>query len=152
MEWTDADYERMSWHDNHVHGLQIEADDDGTGRLILDLDYIVEWLCPVDGAYSFRVAPATLTFNRVFGLKIELDWATVQAGMTPFSISQISREKREHPSGYEDWLWSIGVNWPEGFISFIGTGFHQRLRSEPIITQAQHLEPGQRKSLPFTST
>jgi hypothetical protein len=31
-EWTEADYDRMSWHDNHVYGLQIEAGEHGTGR------------------------------------------------------------------------------------------------------------------------
>ena len=146
MQWTEANFDEMCWHDNHVHALRIEEGEHGTGQLTLDIDYIVEWLCPQDGNFSFRVAPATLTFHDVFALKIHVDWASVQAGMRPFSIDGIEREKREHPSGHVDWSWTIRVNWPEGFISFTGTRFTQVLRSEPIATQSQSLEPAQRKS------
>src|SRR3954453_15969941 len=32
--WTEADFEQMSWHDNHVHALQIESGGEhGTGTL-----------------------------------------------------------------------------------------------------------------------
>ena len=142
-EWTEADYERMSWHDNHVHGLSVEEREHGTGLLILDLDYILEWLPGTLGVCTFRIAPATLTFRDVFDLKIDLDWAKVSAGMTPFSISQIHREARRH-----DFLWKIDVNWPSGSITFSGTGFHQRLRAEPMVTGSQSLEPDERRSLP----
>lgn len=30
-EWTEADYPTVSWHDNHVHGLQIRAGEHGSG-------------------------------------------------------------------------------------------------------------------------
>jgi len=133
--WTEADFESLSWHDNHVHGLQIEVanPDHGTGHLILDLDHILEWLAPIEGRYRFRVAPATLTFLDVFGLRIDLDWAAVTAGMIPFSIGQIRREKAEYPGGFT-WNWMIVVNWPKGAITFSGTKFTQVLRGEPIIT------------------
>ena len=144
-EWTEADYEQMSWHDNHVHGLQIEdGGEHGTGVLILDIDYIVEWLRGTLGLCSFRIAPATLTFHEVFGLKIDLDWAKVSAGMTPFSISQIHREQRRH-----DWLWTIDVNWPSGSITFSGSRYHQTLRAEPIVTQSQVLERDERRYHPI---
>ena len=139
--WTDADFESMSWHDTHVHGLQIEGGGEhGTGTFVLDLDYIVEWLPPIEGVFQFRLAPATLTFHNVFGLKIELDW--VGAAMTPFSISAIGRKKLQHDS----WAWSIGVNWPEGFITFESTGFTQVLRAAVITKFEQCLEPEERSS------
>lgn len=144
--WTDANFEALSWHDNHVHGLRIEIanEDHGTGTLILDLDHILEWLPPVDGFFRFRVAPATLTFHEVFGLKVDLDWAAATAGMTPFSISQISREKVEYQTGYTRWRWAIGVNWPEGIITFEGQGFRQELRGEPVIVADPCLPANQR--------
>lgn len=142
--WTDKDYDEMSWHDNHVHGLQVEGGGEhGTGSLHLDLDYIVEWLPPVDGSFRWRIAPAILTFHDVFALKIELDW--VGAGMTPFSISGIGREKREFAHGGFTWFWSIGVNWPEGFLSFESTGFTKTLRGPAISTSEQLLDSKQRK-------
>lgn len=82
----------MPWHNKDVHAIQVEGcGDHRTGTLILDLDYIAEWLPTVNGALSSRLAPATLTFVNVFALKIDLDW--VGAGMTPFSIGGIGREK-----------------------------------------------------------
>jgi hypothetical protein len=137
--WTDADFDELSWHDNYVHGIQVEGGGEfGTGTLILDLDYILEWLRPSGQLFEFRIAPASLTFHDVFALKIDLDW--IGAAMSPFSISQISRQKLPH----ESWSWSIGVNWPEGTITFEATGFTQMLRSEPLIKREQHLEANER--------
>jgi hypothetical protein len=139
--WTEADFERMSWHDTHVHGLQIEGGgQNGTGTFALDLDYIVEWLPPIEGAFQFRLAPATLIFYDVFALKIDLNW--VGAAMTPFSMSSIGRKKLAHDS----WAWSIGVNWPEGFITFESTRFTQVLRAPLITKSEQYLEPEERLS------
>ena len=95
--WSTADFERMSWHDCHVHGLSIRDGQHGAGELELDLDYIVEWCCHDDGSCDFRVAPALLTFHEVVGLRIEIDYAAVQAGMAPFSLDRIERELIAYP-------------------------------------------------------
>lgn len=139
--WTEADFEQMSWHDNHVHALQVESGGEhGTGTLTLDLDYIAEWLPPVDGFFRFRLAPATLIFYNVFALKIELDW--IGMAMAPFSISGIGRETLAHDA----WSWSIGINCPEGFIAFESTGFTQVLRAPLVTKNEQCLEPHERTS------
>jgi hypothetical protein len=138
-EWTEEDFESLSWHDNHVHGLRIEGGgEQGTGALSLDLDYIVEWLATPGGSYRFRIAPATLRFHDVFGLKVEIDWNG--GAMCPFSISGISRHRLEHDS----WAWSIAVNWPRGFITFESIGFTQVLRAPAITKSTQCLEPHER--------
>jgi hypothetical protein len=62
--------------------------------------------------------------------------------MTPFSISSISREKLDYPKA---WRWSIGVNWPEGFITFESSGFTQMAWGKVVETHRQHLEPRERK-------
>lgn len=72
--WTNADFERLSWHDNHVHGLRIVEGEHGSGELVLDIDHIVEWLPPVEGSCRFLLAPATLTFHEVYDLRIEIDY------------------------------------------------------------------------------
>ena len=138
-EWSEEDFESLSWHDNHVHAWRIEGGGDhGTGELILDLDYIVEWLPTPGGAYRFRIAPATLTFHHVFGLKVEIDWSG--AAMAPFSIGGITRKRLAH----ESWAWSIGVNWPRGIITFESIGFTQVLRAPAITKSEQCLEPRER--------
>ena len=48
--WSDSQFSEMSWHDNHVHALRIVEDVHGAGQLVLDLDYILEWMkCEGDG-------------------------------------------------------------------------------------------------------
>ena len=63
--WTDADFERMSWHDNHVHAIRFVEGQNGEGELVLDIDYILEWQKADGAAFLFRVQPATLVFHGV---------------------------------------------------------------------------------------
>jgi hypothetical protein len=137
--WSEADYDSLSWHDNHVYGLEIQEGEHGTGELILHLDHIVEWLPPVDGACSFRIAPAILSFREVSGLKLALDYFNVSAAMTPFSIGEIVREAITYATGYHSYRWSISINWPEGLITFEAPGFTQRLLAAPVISSDQFL-------------
>jgi hypothetical protein len=60
--WTDADFESMGWHDNAIHAFACEPALPYPGRLLVDLDYIVEWVNPVapETRFSFWVCPATL--------------------------------------------------------------------------------------------
>ena len=136
MRWTEADFKTMSWHDNHVHALEIHAGDEeaGTGTLVLHLGYILEWLLQPDRTYHFRIAPAVLTFHGVFGLRVDIDYAGVQAATIPFSISGIGREPLPHGD-----RWEIGINWPEGVIAFNATGFVQELVGDAVVTDHQRL-------------
>lgn len=138
-DWSDADYDLLSWHDNHVHGVELHEGEHGTGTLILHLDYILEWLPPINGGYSFRIAPAILSFHEVSGLKFELDYLSVSAGMTPFSIGHIAREAVMSATGNTSYRWSISINWPEGFITFHAPAFTQRLLALPVVSSAQVL-------------
>ncbi len=56
--WTDADFDRMGWHDATVHALAFEESDD-QASLLIDLDYIVRWIEPQPPSryFSFLVAP-----------------------------------------------------------------------------------------------
>src|SRR4030095_8811290 len=67
--YTEVDFERLSWHDCHIWRLDFLAGDsdegDWTSDLLLGVDFIVEWLCGVDGSTKFKIAPATLAFHGV---------------------------------------------------------------------------------------
>jgi hypothetical protein len=140
--WTDKDFETMSWHDNHVHGLGFRSGEYAMGVLTLDLDYILEWLCPVaGGTVQFRIAPATLTFHAVTGLQVNIDYASATAATGPFSMSGIRREPRPE---LQICHWIIDVNWPAGSISFDATGFTQTLWGRSVVHPEQVLAPGQR--------
>jgi len=95
--WSDRQFGEMSWHDNHVHSLRIIEREHGAGDLVLDLDYILEWVTCEDDNCEFRIVPAILTFNGVTNLRVSLDYATPTAALGPFSIHTIQRrtERRE---------------------------------------------------------
>jgi hypothetical protein len=120
--WDESQFDQMSWHDNHVHGLRVRAGDDLGGQLELDIDYILEWLSSGDAAsgFRFRIAPATLTFRKVYDLQIEIDYRTVGAVLVPFSIAEV--ERLPEP-GTDLSRWTIRLNWPHGQLSFAAAGF-----------------------------
>lgn len=146
QQWTTADFDKLSWHDCHIHGFRLTQinEEQGTAELEFDIDFIVEWLCAVDGALRFRIAPATLTFHDVFGLRVELDYAKPTAGMVPFSIDGICRELLSYPPDRTSFHWRLPVNWPHGEITFDSPGFTQVLRREPDVYDAQHLTASER--------
>lgn len=143
--WTDADFDAMSWHDNHVHALEIRSGDHSAGELLLGLGYILEWLPPVQGVHTFRIAPAVLHFRDVIDLSIQLDYATPSAALTPFSISSITKDVHAFPTRGHTYRWKIDVNWPEGSITFLASGYSQSLTGPAVVTPEQFLSLAQRR-------
>lgn len=140
--WTEADFDSLGWHDVHVHGLRVLDGEFGAGQLWLDLDYILDWICPADGSGNcrFRIAPAVLRFREVTSLRLELDYATPQSAMGPFSLAGIERESISYGEGHTSFRWTIDVNWPTGRITFESPGFGQQLTGAAVETDSQFLE------------
>jgi len=147
QEWSTKDFEAMSWHDVHVHGFRIVENpgESGTAELILDIDYILEWLSG-DAGFSFIVAQASLQFHEVFGLKLMLDYVQPSAGMCAFSLAGIQRELVTYPTGHTSYNWRLAVNWPTGEMTFSSPGYTQRLVGQPRTQAAQSLDPAERNA------
>ena len=124
--WTDADFDAMGWHDNAVHAVALEPAPSDPGRLLLDIDYIVEWVPPEASAatLSFWICPATLVFDHAWDLTTDID---LHGWSFQLFLNAIERSgPDEH--GYFDWTlagdhFTIGLNAP---------GFTQYLRHAPI--------------------
>ena len=144
--WTQLDFDRMSWHDNHVHALRLVEGQNGEGELILDIDHILEWLDSA-GGLRFRIQPATLTFHGVMFPRISIDYAAATAAFGPFMIDGIERrvESRER---YEAQLWRLPISWPGGEIEFESRGFTQRADGVALVTSSQCLTPAERRRAP----
>ena len=138
--WTDAQFDTMSWHDNHVHALRIVKTENGEGDLILDVDHILEWIKDTQNAFQFRILPVTLTFHGVMFLRFSLDCATPTAAFGPFMIHEIER-RSEQRERYVAQLWKLSVSWPVGELAFEARGFTQRGFGEPILSAGQCLDP-----------
>jgi hypothetical protein len=139
-------FESHNWHDNAIHGIQIEQNENGCdGSLILDIDYIAEWCSEENEAYSFKVAPADLIFHEVTDLVISIDYAIASAALQPMTIHEIQRNEYVYPNGQLAFSWVIQINWPSySFIKFTSCGFTQKLRKKPKSTGAQYLSKVER--------
>ena len=135
----------LSWHDVHVHGFHLEnfKQDNGSADLVLDIDYILKW-DKQGSEFIFTVCRAELRFHDVFGLKMNIDYATPTAGMSPFSIDGIEREKLEYKTGYTSYRWRIPINWPSGLLEFEAPSFTQILAGKPHEQPKQVLLAGNR--------
>ena len=140
--WTDADFDRLSWHDCHVHAVRVVAGEYGAGELEFDLDFIADWRCDEQGA-SFVLLPSLLRFREVTGLRMTLDWLAATAALGPFSLNRIERrvEPRER---YVATLWRLVVNWPAGDIEFEAAGFTQQPWGRAVVSRQQVLAQAER--------
>lgn len=155
---TEADFERLSWHDDTIYGLSFEVGDPERNQwhsdLVFDIDHIVEWLRDQagreTGRFRFRVAPATLTFHGVTDLTIDVDWGDSghRTALHEVSIDAVTREPVENQKICLDrpyYRWRIALNWPRGGeIAFGASGFTQSLRAEPLLRDQQKLSSAER--------
>lgn len=141
--WTELEFNEMSWHDNHVHGMSLSEGEHGSGTVTFDIDYIVEWIKQESGDIGFRIAPASLIFHEVTNLEIHVDYSKLSAALVPFSLDSITRTE-EKRARYTATVWKLKLNWPEGFISFEASGYLQVLRMDPIVTTQQLLNKEER--------
>jgi hypothetical protein len=141
-QWSAADFDAMSWHDCHVHGLRISEGEHGTGELELDIDYIAEWRRDKE-RLSFVLVPSMLRFHGVCGLRVALDWLGPCAALGPFSLDRIERTV-EQRANYTATLWRLGVNWPAGSLEFEATGFTQEAWGNAVVSGNQVLTRSER--------
>lgn len=146
--WHTEDFDVMSWHDVHVHGIRFASfnETEGAAELVLDIDYILKWEKSAD-QFLFTICRAELTFHDAFNLKLELDYATPTAGMCPFAIDGIHREPLVLPTGYKSYRWRVDINWPRGWLEFEAPSFTQTLLGNPVVkVGAQSLSSEERAS------
>lgn len=146
--WTEADFDVMGWHDAAVHGVATRPEDDHTGRLLVDLDYIVEWVPPSDGEtnFSFWIVPATLVFEHAWDLTLQIDLLG-SAGLE-LQLDAIIRTPGR-PVGSAS-IWTLeGHNFT---LAVTSEGYRQHLRKAPIWSPIQRLDATQRGGISFDET
>jgi len=132
------------WHDNLIYAIRFDIGEpekqDWRSDLVLDIDFIAEWLCEGSGKARFRVAPATLTFHDVADLQISIDHGDSEGrtAMSELSIDRVTRSRLARP--FEFWRWTIHLNSPPGGkITFCASGYSQMLRADPRVISEQRL-------------
>ena len=122
MIYTEADFDRLSWHDCHIWGIELRAGDADDGDWTSDLALDIDW-----GRLGSQVS------------------------LHPASIGDVERERLRNQKVYLDrpyYSWRIRLNWPDSSeIVFGAVGFTQTLRAEPVLTEKQCLSLGTRSRL-----
>jgi len=120
--WTDADFEKMGWHDCRIYKIRL------TDKLELDIDYILQWNKPdIEGLpFTFWVAPATLVFKNINDIQFEIDTAFDEA----VEIEDIELNKSDNKI---QWI----IITQQGDIEFTADGFTQWIRQEPFFQFGQ---------------
>jgi len=141
--YTEADFGSMDWHDCHVHAIAFEPLPDSPGRLLLDIDYLVEWLRPdpASRGLAFMVSPATLVFDRAWDLVTNIDLSGWGFQLSILEVERAGPGER----GFSTWnltgdLFELSIN---------SRGFTQYLRREPIFCDGQRLSVEERGGLSF---
>jgi hypothetical protein len=155
--WTETAFDQLSWHDCHLWGIESRTGDpdegDWTADVVLNIDYIVEWLCGIDQSVRFRVAPATLVFHGVTDLRLTVDWGRsgFQVAPSQVFINRITREAVVNQKVHLDrpyYRWVVELHAPtNGSIEFGAVGFTQKLLAEAIVSERQHLSLRERNRL-----
>lgn len=151
------EYDAFRWHDNLIYALHLDTADPARGvwrsDLVLDIDYIAEWICGTDGNAQFRVAPATLVFHDVTDLRIAVNLGNVgrRRALNELSVGAITRVPTPAQGAvgpFPYFLWRIELNSPPGGeIEFGASGFTQTLRAEPELRDEQRLPASVRPHL-----
>lgn len=149
--WTARDFETMGWHDNHIHAFGFEQcdEDDALYDLLLDIDYIVEWVHFPPGARTFHfwICPATLVFHQVVSLEVHhSDLLNFIDEMQIMEDLERDDEQALLVGSERTWQWDVGP------FSFRASGFTQYLRRPPIFSSDQRLSEEARGPLSLART
>jgi hypothetical protein len=146
MEPESAASEDLAWrwHDNVIYGLAFDRgepdENDWRSDLVLDIDFIAEWLGGAAGELRFRVAPATLIFHQVTDFAISADQGDSggRNAIFEWSIDRVDRVRLDRTFDY--WRWTIHLHAPPGgYIAFCASGFTQNQKAQAILAAEQRL-------------
>jgi hypothetical protein len=142
--WTEADFEKMGWHDCKLYGI---AFNDEKFEMAFDIDYIIEWVRQTNGSsYKFWVSPVTLIFKNVYNLEVNVTSLN-------FTIQDISRRNPSIPKNAKHINENVEYDWTielaEGEINFNSVGYTQYSRTPPVLLDEQHINPNERGGISF---
>lgn len=131
--YSVEDFDVLGFHDCCVHGIRWDS---ASYALIIDLDYIVQWI-ENNGSYEFWVAPAELYFAYSSEVKISLDWTRMTMECPIQDVHK--HECRMTPNESEEYHWEIEFANPYGAIELWSGDFELRIQAEPVLSKTQRL-------------
>jgi hypothetical protein len=131
--WTDEDFDIMGWHDSRLYSFSMPNE---KFEFALDIDYIFKWEKSGDQYLGFWVSASDIVFHNVSDFRIEIDQGQA---LLCFIMDLTRKNSRLSPNG-KCTLWDYEIELDTGAISFTSTGFIQRLKHQPILSETQSLD------------
>ncbi|HYG16882.1 MAG TPA: hypothetical protein VEC12_14080 [Bacteroidia bacterium] len=147
--WTHADYEQMDWHDCKIHGLSIEYNGGWGSDLLLDIDYIFQWVQAEKPGQpiTFFIAPCTLVFKDAYGLHLNIN--DRENALGPLAIEELYiKDTTEVETNKFAYTW--GIDLQNGSIEFNSFGMQQIVRLQPVYSQYQIIDTEARGGVSFS--
>jgi hypothetical protein len=142
--WSGGEFDEMGWHDVPIHAVAWVPE---AHEFVLDIDYIVQWVDPApdETHYSFWIVPATLVFEGVFTLSLDVGqpWGATILDVERTPVMDLSSEPRV---AVFDWT----LDCVEGAVTLRATGFTQYIRRPPMHVPRQRLSASERGGLSFS--
>jgi len=140
-KWTEADFDDWSWHDAQIKSISLDQEEEFQNDLVLDLDFILEWICRENQLFHFQMAPAELRFSRVHNLNLSFK-LTFKEALVINSIERFGIIDK----GFKTFHWIIKLHHIlENRIEFDASSCIQVLTGVPVETDEQHLSKVQRQ-------
>lgn len=119
----------------------------GQGNLLLDIDYIFQWIHPVppDQYFTFWVAPCTLIFKDAFDLQIDLNTAGRNLDLEIDDLHLISKQEYNNKVFYE---WHVELQ--QGDIRLKSYGLEQIVRNKQVYVKSQTIPLDQHGGVSFS--
>ena len=129
--------EDPSYHDNVIHSVEF-VDEAYETNLVLDIDYISEWLRE-GSQYKFRMSAAHLVFSEVSDLSIRID----KPGFTQNGYLDTILDIRQKENTGGRTVYSI-LLLSENSIEFVASGSSLSTYGPEVVSENQYLTKDQR--------
>jgi hypothetical protein len=137
--WTDADFARMGWLDCQIWSSYA---DDLRSEFVLDIDYIFHWQdqCPRTSYYKFWVSTATLVFESVNGVRMQMD-----SGSGAMEVENRFREEPVTNPTQKQYRFKCG----QGELCIQASGYTMYVRQLPQLIEGQYFTFEERGGISF---
>ena len=124
---TQSGFDVMGLHDSRVYAFALEPNSHESGKLLIDLDYVVPWVTPSQPGkpFSFWVAPGTLAFEEAWAFAADI------SPESEFTL-ELDRIERSDPEGLGRSCWTLDGH--QFTARVLAPGFTQSLRGAPIAS------------------
>jgi hypothetical protein len=143
LVWTQVDFNVMGWHDAKVWGILANTDE---WELLVDLDYIFNWVHPKgeEKHFKFWVAPVTMVFENAYDVKID-----VESQQGEIQLAELHMENQRKTKNGKFTEYTFRFECQEGEITLSATGYKMYVRQKPRLLQSQQLEFTERGGVNF---